>query len=289
MENASAIIEQVLTALPTVSTSHKINSPIYKLFNDLMASHIRTLFSSKKPQARNFGPFGPLLFPYHEMGAINSLHLFGLDELIIFSFYWANRKRYSKVLDIGANLGLHSLMMSRAGFEVHAYEPDSTHFKLLKENIVLNKEAKIHINNAAVSNRSGRAEFVRVLGNTTSSHLAGSKLAYGALEKYEVDVVDIQSILKGVDLIKMDVEGHEKNLLLSLTPEQYKKTDILVEIGSAENAKSVFNYLNKTEIHLFAQNKGWGKVTSLEEMPTSYRDGTLFISAKSPMPWPHEK
>ncbi len=33
-----------------------------------------------------FGPFGALNFPYREMGAITSLQLFGLDELIIFAF-----------------------------------------------------------------------------------------------------------------------------------------------------------------------------------------------------------
>ncbi|MBS3905155.1 MAG: FkbM family methyltransferase [Simkania sp.] len=97
--------------------------------------------------------------------------------------------------------------------------------------------------------------------------------------------MDIKDIIQGIDLIKMDVEGHESAILLELTPEQLKQVDILVEIGSLENAKSIFNHITKAGGHLFAQKKGWGKIDSLDEMPTSYRDGTLFISSKPKMPW----
>src|SRR5258708_2926961 len=81
-------------------------------------------FSSKERVAREFGSFGALSLPYTKMGAIDSVDLFGLDELIIFSFYRANRARYRRVLDIGANLGLHSIVMARCGFQVKAFEPD---------------------------------------------------------------------------------------------------------------------------------------------------------------------
>lgn len=285
MQNPSLVIEQIFSSLPTLAAHHSTHSSIYPLFRDLAASQIKTLFSDAKPQKREFTPFGSLLFPYHQMGAINSLDLFGLDELIIFSFYWANRRLYKKVLDIGANLGLHSILMSKAGFEVHAYEPDTVHFKILSENIALNQAKNIHLHNAAVSDKTGQAEFVRVLGNTTSSHLAGSKSAYGELEKYPVKVVDIKQILDGVDLIKLDAEGHEKTILLALSPAQLQKVDILVEIGSPENAQAVFHHLKNTGVRLFAQKKGWAQIQSVEEMPTSYRDGTLFISSKAQMPW----
>lgn len=285
MRNPSLVMEQIFSSLPTLASHHATHSAIYPLFRDLAASQIKALFSDAKPQKREFTPFGPLLFPYHQMGAINSLDLFGLDELIIFSFYWANRRLYKKALDIGANLGLHSILMSKAGFEVHAYEPDTVHFKLLSENVALNQAKNIHLHNAAVSNKTGQAEFVRVLGNTTSSHLAGSKSAYGELEKYPVKIVDIKQILDGVDLIKLDAEGHEKTILLALSPAQFQKIDILVEIGSPENAQTIFSHVKNAGVHLFAQKKGWAQIHSAEEMPTSYRDGTLFISSKAQMPW----
>ena len=73
------------------------------------------------------GELGTLLFPFFEMGTVNSKALFGLDELILFAYYYANRKRYRKALDLGANIGLHTLVMKKLGFMVTSYEPDLTH------------------------------------------------------------------------------------------------------------------------------------------------------------------
>lgn len=286
MQKSAAVIEQILLSLPQVSHEHRVGSSLYSLFNDLAAAHVEALFAGQSSSPQNFGPFGALSFPYRKMGAIDSLALFGLDELILFSFYWANRHRYKKVLDIGANIGLHSLIMTRVGFSVSSYEPDSTHFQWLKETMTLNNIETATLNNAAVSNREGEAEFVRVLGNTTSSHLAGSKDAYGELEKYKVHVADILKIIQDIDLIKMDVEGHEAEILLALQEPQYRRTDILVEIGSSANAERIYKHIESLNgINLFAQKKGWGLVEKFEDMPTSYKDGTLFITAKRQMFW----
>src|SRR5574341_904869 len=82
--------------------------------------------------------------------------------------------RYRRARDIGANLGLHSIVLARCGFEVKAFEPDPWHFGLLKDNLAANR-ARVEAIPAAVSTADGEAQFVRVLGNTTGSHLAGSK------------------------------------------------------------------------------------------------------------------
>lgn len=286
MDKSSVVLDQIIASLPAIAAQHRPDSSVYALFDGVAGEHIKALFSDAQAKTHSFGPFGTLTFPYRKMGAIDSLDLFGLDELILFSFYWANRHLYKKALDIGANIGLHSLLMSRAGFEVNSYEPDSTHFSWLQENMALNGVKRVNLHNAAVSNKEGEAEFVRVLGNTTSSHLAGSKDAYGDLEKYKVKVADIKKIIPNVDLIKMDVEGHEADILLSLNKPEYEKVDILVEIGSPGNAEKVFNHLQGIKgINLFAQKRGWTRVEKLDDMPTSYRDGTLFISARSAMPW----
>ena len=54
----------------------------------------------------SFGPFGEISLPYFKMGAIDSHDLFGLDEMIIFSYYYNNKNKYKKVSDLGANIGL---------------------------------------------------------------------------------------------------------------------------------------------------------------------------------------
>src|SRR5512139_1537748 len=97
-----------------------------------------------------FGYFGYLEFPYVKMGRIDSLDLFGVTELIIMAFYWENRYRYKRVLDIGANLGLHSILMDKLGWEVKAYEPDFQHYGYLLGNLQRNETTTVQPYMAAV-------------------------------------------------------------------------------------------------------------------------------------------
>lgn len=171
----SSIFESLLLALPLLRDHHAPGSSVYVLLKQVARREVEGLFSDQDTQAKEFKPFGNLAFPYHKMGAVDSLNLFDLDELIIFSFYWVNRSRYKRVVDIGANIGLHSIILSQCGFEVRAYEPDPQHFEILQRNLTLNGCFTTQAFNVAVSSKAGVMEFVRVLGNTTGSHLAGSK------------------------------------------------------------------------------------------------------------------
>ena len=285
-QTSASILENLLLALPSLSNYHNPGSKVYTLLKQVARREVENLFSGDRPEAREFGPFGRLVFPYFKMGNIDSLNLFDLDELIIFSFYRANRKRYRRVLDIGANIGLHSIIMSKCGFDIRSYEPDPRHYEVLQKNLKLNNCDNVQPFNAAVSSQAGEMEFVRVLGNTTASHLAGSKPnPYGDLEKFPVKVEAFEPLIVWADLIKLDVEGHEKVVLLSTKRDQWLKTDALVEIENKDNAAAVFEHLTAMKVNLFSQKTGWQRVNSLDDIPTSYHEGTLFITCKSEMPW----
>ena len=133
-------------------------------------------------------------------------------------------------------------------------------------------------------------EFVRVLGNTTGSHLAGSKSnLYGEIERFPVKVLPFSELIKGVDFVKLDVEGHEKVILTGTTAEQWDTLDMIAEIGSEDNARAVFDHFIAIGVNMFGQKNNWKKVEQLEDMPTSYHDGSLFISSKAAMPWGNQK
>ncbi len=284
--NRASILNQLLTTLPSVKGHHAPGCDLYCLLKDIARREVEALFPNTGTDKIHIQPFGELIFPYHKMGAVDSLNLFDLDELIIFSFYWKNRNRYKKVVDIGANLGLHSILMKKCGYEVSCYEPDPIHFKILKKNFKLNNTTDINKFSKAVSSRSGEMEFVRVLGNTTGSHLAGSKAnPYGELKRFLVEVVEIRSLLKDVDLVKMDVEGHEKEVLLCTKPADWTNTDALIEIENANNAEAIYAHFKDMEIRLFAQKINWKEVKKVKDMPSSYHEGTLFITQRRDMPW----
>ena len=284
--SSTSILENLLLALPSVSNQHAPGSKLYELLKQVARREVENLFSTHGAQVREFKPFGNLTFPYHKMGAIDSLNLFDLDELIIFSFYWINRKRYHRVLDIGANTGLHSIILSKCGFEVRAYEPDPQHFEIMQRNLALNNCSNAQAFNAAVSSHAGEMEFVRVLGNLTASHLAGSKPnPYGDLERFPVKVEAIKPLINWADLIKLDVEGHEKEVLLATNREHWLSTDALVEVENKGNAASIYRHFTTLGVQLFSQKTNWQLVHNVNDVPTSYHEGTLFVTSRSKIPW----
>ena len=282
----SLILNKLFMALPDLKEQHKPGCNTYLLLAAVARQEIEKLFGSPDPTEIGFPPFGSILFPHYKMGAVDSQNLFDLDELIIFSFYWQNRERYTNTVDIGANIGLHSILMSKCGFNVQAYEPDPTHFSVFQKNVELNHCENIKLNNMAVSNQTGEMEFVRVLGNTTGSHLAGSKQnPYGELERFPVKLENITSIISTADLLKLDAEGHEKEIILATNQDHWKHTDAFIEIENSENATIVFEHFSKLNVNLFSQKIGWQKVQSSKDVPTSYREGMLFATCAESMPW----
>ena len=264
---------------------HTPGTPVYQLLKTVARAQIEPLFSNPEPTPQPFGPFGNLILPYTKMGAIDSLDLFGLDEMIIFAFYHANRGRYRRVIDIGANIGLHSIVMSRCDYEVRCFEPDPWHFSLLNRNLTANNTRSVSAFPAAISTTDGEAQFVRVLGNTTGSHLAGAKDSYGEKEHFTVKTTAIASLLPGTDLAKIDAEGHEKVLLLTFTREVMQTLDVMVEVGSPANAAAIFHHFTAMGVNLFAQKIGWQPARTAADLPTSHREGSLFLSVKPAMPW----
>ncbi len=275
---------EIISALPAVKDQHSRDSNLYRVLEKAARLEVEEMFRAEGDQ-RNVGPLGTFVFPYFKMGAVDSLDLFGLDELILFSFYWANRNRYKKVLDIGANIGLHTTVLAKAGYDVQLFEPDPVHFAKLKETLQRNNINNVQLNQAAVSRTSGELEFVRVLGNTTSSHIAGSKNPYGDVERFQVPVFDIRAIIRAADLIKMDVEGHEAEIITATQSADWDKTDAVIEVGTKEIAKAIYDHLQAIGVHAYSQKRGWQRVEKLDDMPTSYKEGSLFISKKSAMPW----
>ena len=236
----------------------------------------------------NFGEIGEIYFPYFSMGQVSSTKLFGLDEVIIFAYLFNNKDKYREVLDLGANIGLHTLIMKKLGFQVVSYEPDSIHLAQIEKVMKLNDLGTEGLIPKAISDKRGTMEYIRILGNTTGSHLLGSKEeVYGATETVSVEVDDILEVLdKGkFDFVKMDVEGHEVVLLNRITAQSIATTDIMLEIGSEKNAKEIFTILTNKKIPAYAQKINWSRVEKLEDLPNHHTHGSLFLSMQGPPNW----
>jgi FkbM family methyltransferase len=284
---ASTVLENLITVVGDLRGELVPSRPAFLLLKDLLIQYFRS-----SPLAREGGgpvklaPFGELDFPYRSMGAIDTVDLFGIDELLIFAFYWANRSLYRKTIDVGANVGLHSILMTRAGFQVTAFEPDPLHYGWLEENLQRNNVGTVTLKRAAISDSEGEMEFVRVLGNTTGSHLAGAKAnPFGPLERFKVPVMAFAKVAAEADFAKVDAEGHEVVILKSVPRETWQRLDVMAEIGTADNASALFAHLSGLGVGMFAQKIGWQRATKAADLPTSHREGSLFITMRDRLPW----
>jgi FkbM family methyltransferase len=230
---------------------------------------------------------GDLHFPFINMGNISSVDLFGLNELIIFSWYWKMRDRYKKSLDLGANIGLHSLIMEKLDFKTTSFEPDPITASTFKKIMEANKINNYELIEAAIGDFNGLSNFYRVTNNLTGSHLEGARdsLPYGGYDEIKVEVRSINDLLvNNYDFIKMDVEGSEADLVTSIDLNLLSSTDLMIEIGSTKNRDLIWNRLKETNFLMHSQKINWNKAQSCNDLPSSHKEGSLFISI-NPMNW----
>lgn len=160
-------------------------------------------------------------------GAKNSLLLDIVDEIFFRNGYtpkFLPIKSGDVVLDIGANVGVFSLFAAKKGAgKIYAFEPLQQNLKLLKRNFKENNLPGSVIIQAAVTDKTGRAQFY-----PGKSDPHGSLLKEGFGKNIEVPTLSLESIfqkyhLKKVDFLKIDAEGSEGKIILSTPPEVWKK------------------------------------------------------------------
>lgn len=118
--------------------------------------------------------------------------------------------RRNTCIDIGANIGNHSLFFSRLFKNVISFEPHPTNFKLLAMNV---QGRNVEIHNIALSDADTSITLdVNDSFNSGAHRLANEELTEGIhIKAIRLDgfITDDQYI----DFMKIDVEGHEVKVL----------------------------------------------------------------------------
>jgi FkbM family methyltransferase len=118
-----------------------------------------------------------------------------------------------RALDIGANQGLYTLLLSRiVGGQGHvfAFEPDPVIFRSLRRHCDQNGAANTELHNVALGFKHGSMKLYRSRLNAGDNRLAKSAHPEW-FEETDASVVSLDSLLEAtpVDFIKMDVQGWE--------------------------------------------------------------------------------
>ena len=163
-----------------------------------------------------------------------------LDEMLQRQFYffgtyfmedeilacWEKFACYSDMIfDVGANAGIFSLaaLAMREDAVVHAFEPTPEIAAHLRDTACLNHLERLYVHEFAVSDASGRAVLNRFRGengyNGGMNYITADK---GELTAERVDKITLDGFcrdrsIERIDLLKLDIQGHEHAALLGCT------------------------------------------------------------------------
>jgi len=131
------------------------------------------------------------------------------------------QERYC-LFDVGANKGDFTKMIldyfNNNNIEVHSFEPSKATFESLKNNI---KSDKVILNNKGLGKEAGTFPFYTDFPGSGTASLTKRKMdCYGVDFDYSEDV-SIETLdayclannIKNIDLLKIDVEGHELDVV----------------------------------------------------------------------------
>lgn len=144
-------------------------------------------------------------------------------------------------LDIGANVGFYSLIMAQVAKngQVHAFEPNHSCLRLLRANKELCDAENLCIHNKAMSGVSEVLDFscaqdsaYSTLGSVTKGTVSQIK----QIRTYTLDQFIQEQHINKVDVIKLDIEGHEYSVLANskiiFSSSMYTPRIILIEINN---------------------------------------------------------
>ena len=197
----------------------------------------------------------------HDPGEAISDHIYSCKfyfevESLLFI---AKTFRPNPVIDIGANLGNHSMFFSRElGIDTYAFEPCKRNFELLKENA----PSAVSFN-VALSDEVGTsvlATFESCFGNNALRNLWDEVPEWGQGMKEEVVSVTRldQFHIPNVDLVKIDVEGAELRVLKGATDLLNSQSPTLcIELHEDKNLKSGCFEYSRSDIFSFLEGYGY--------------------------------
>lgn len=138
-------------------------------------------------------------------------------------------KKNAVILDIGANIGNHTIFFANEcnAQKIYTFEPTQKTFQVLKENIRINQLENIVVAmNVALGAKESKVDVIVDEKDAGSNHVEeninGSTI---------MNTLDGLAINEGIDFIKIDVEGYEYEVLLGAEKTISKdKPDIFIEI-----------------------------------------------------------
>ncbi|MFC1653853.1 FkbM family methyltransferase [Patescibacteria group bacterium] len=191
-------------------------------------------------------------------------------------YYVELSKKDPVIIDVGAHIGLATMYfkMLYPKAKMTALEPNPNNFNLLKKNLFENRMEDVIVLPVAVGNEEGEREFfVDSSGEKWFSSGSFSEKSWNEGQnnnKIFVKVVRLSELINDpVDLIKIDIEGAEKEVLFEIEHKLNKVGMILFEYHPKrrEGAEGIENLFErngfKLNFYKYGRNVDWRKAKGL--------------------------
>lgn len=125
------------------------------------------------------------------------------------------------VVDIGANIGIFSILASQRAKKVYSFEPVLENFKMLTSNVKLNQKTNCILLNKAVSNTVGSRRLFLADDNFGGNSFSGDHWQVKEhSQSIEVETTNLETFIKKnkidqIDFLKIDCEGAEYEILMN--------------------------------------------------------------------------
>jgi FkbM family methyltransferase len=201
------------------------------------------------------------------------------------SFLMQNSDRNDPCIDVGANLGIRSLLALSEGRQVYMVEPNEELNKLNEERCILNGFKHYQILPIGSSNEKGTAEFY-IDESSYNSSLDVNILNNNVLDKsVKISLDTLDNMLSGISqrpaYIKIDVEGHEIQVLKGaegIIKKWYPP--FIVEVNGNSNNFTKFNSLMSEHGYSIYQIKDYGNKKFFKEIKDEEIDSNDFLAVK---------
>jgi FkbM family methyltransferase len=193
---------------------------------------------------------------------VNLWHAPGLYERRERELFCSTMKPGCTVLDVGANLGIYTLLASKRGARVFAIEADPLNAKALRKHVALNQFAdRVSTYEMAAT---ARDEEVKLYRNPRNS--GGSSL-YGQGQPVSVEGRSIDSLqLPPIDLCKMDIEGAELRALEGMTETLQRSPHMRMLVECFQDGSNLLRFLRQRFQHITVV----GQTDSMQDQLPAY-------------------
>lgn len=155
---------------------------------------------------------GTRILVYPGRAAATGIFYLGFLEYEEMTFLYAYANKKDIFCDVGANVGVYSLLMGNICKKIYAFEPGRDTCEILKRNIEINRFCNIEVLREGVGSHMDKLYFT--VGKDTMNHVVLNPNEEEKMYCEKIPVVTLDERIESeVDILKIDVEGLEQDVL----------------------------------------------------------------------------